>query len=284
MRISLLIGISLPLSIALAGCAGAPDSSTGPLRVDQSRSAQGDQPAAAPGPASPTPADSSRLSLDWVGTYSGVLPCASCPGIDTAITLNGDGTFQRSRRYIDASPQPFSDTGRFTWNEAGSVVTLGHGNDGSQQYQVGEHRLLQLDQRGRRIEGDLAGSYILHQHLRDPQIEDRHWVLTELRGQPVELGEHQTQAFLLLRSRESRLHGNASCNTFNGDYAIKSGWRIEFADNIAMTMMACPDMSVEDRFVEVLKMADNYSIGEDGTLSLNRARMAPLARFVQREE
>ena len=149
---------------------------------------------------------------------------------------------------------------------------------------MGEHRLFMLDQQGQRIDGELAAQYILHQHLHDPQIEDRRWILTELRGQPVETGEGQSQAFLLLRSEESRLHGNAACNTFNGSYAIKSGQRIQFGENIAMTMMACPDMTVEDQFIDVLKMTDNYSIGDDGSLSLNRARMAPLARLVQQNE
>ena len=43
--------------------------------------------------------------------------------------------------------------------------------------------------------------------------------------------------------------------------------------------MACPDMTVEQDFLEMLETVDSYAIGSDGTLSLNRARMAPLARF-----
>ncbi len=246
-----------------------------------------DNPSAAPSAAatersaSPTPADSSRLSVDWAGTYSGVVPCASCPGIETTITLNDDETFQRSMRYIDESPIPVTDSGTFTWNDAGSIVTLNAEDGKAQDYQVGEHRLFMLDQQGHRIDGELAAQYTLHQHLHDPQIEDSRWILTELRGQPVETGENQKQAFLLLRSEESRLHGNGACNTFNGSYAIKSGQRIQFGQNIAMTMMACPDMTVENQFIDVLKMTDNYSIGDDGSLSLHRARMAPLARLVQ---
>ena len=34
----------------------------------------------------------------------------------------------------------------------------------------------------------------------------------------------------------------------------------------------------EREFLDMLARVDNYSLG-DGTLSLNRARMAPLARF-----
>ncbi len=32
----------------------------------------------------------SENSLDWHGTYYGVTPCASCPGIETELTLTPD--------------------------------------------------------------------------------------------------------------------------------------------------------------------------------------------------
>jgi copper homeostasis protein (lipoprotein) len=43
-------------------------------------------------------------------------------------------------------------------------------------------------------------------------------------------------------------------------------------------MMACPELAQEREFLEMLPRVDNYTLG-DGALSLNRARMAPLARF-----
>lgn len=44
------------------------------------------------------------------------------------------------------------------------------------------------------------------------------------------------------------------------------------------TMMACEEMEVENGLNKVLVTVDNFSLGKD-TLSLNKARMAPLARF-----
>ncbi len=47
---------------------------------------------------------------------------------------------------------------------------------------------------------------------------------------------------------------------------------------MASTLMACPDMELEREFMKVLYTADNYNF--DGkTIVLNKARMAPLARF-----
>ncbi len=225
--------------------------------------------------------DNSRTSLDWAGTYSGVVPCASCPGIETAVTLHEDGTFEYSMLYIDESPIPASHSGTFTWNDAGGKVTLETGDSAAQQYQVGENQLFHLDQQGERITGDLAGHYVLQKHVHDAAIEDKRWKLVELRGRPVEAGRTAQEAVFTLLAGESIATGSASCNTFSAPYAIKSGQRIRFGRNMAVTMMACPDMSLESEFLDVLKQVDNYSLGDDGRLSLNRARMAPLARFDQ---
>src|SRR5262249_20486174 len=44
----------------------------------------------------PQPADihNSRNSLDWAGTYEGVLPCADCLGTKTRLTLNHDDSYR----------------------------------------------------------------------------------------------------------------------------------------------------------------------------------------------
>src|SRR5690554_3245370 len=49
---------------------------------------------------------SAQNSLDWSGTYEGVLPCADCEGIKTTIVLNQDGTFTHTAEYINKNLQP----------------------------------------------------------------------------------------------------------------------------------------------------------------------------------
>ena len=44
------------------------------------------------------------------------------------------------------------------------------------------------------------------------------------------------------------------------------------------TKMACPRMEIEMEFLATLEKADNFNVTGD-MLELNRARMAPLARF-----
>ena len=223
-------------------------------------------------------AHNSRNALDWTGTYSGTLPCADCEGIRTKISLRADGTFDRERLYLGKSNMPISDSGQFSWNDAGSVVTLAVSEDTSQMYQVGENQLFHLDHDGNRITGDLAAHYVLKQSVQDPRVEDRKWLLIEVMGQTYEPSDDGREAFLLLDSEQGRANGNSSCNNFFGGYVIHAGQRIRFAGNMGATMMACPDMSTEQSFMKALRQADNYSVA-GGELSLNKARMAPLLRF-----
>ena len=117
----------LALSLALTACIPRQAADGAPLGAD--------------------PAHSSRNSLDWAGAYEGVLPCADCPGIKTRLLLFADGHFELSTQYLDRQPAPQSASGRFSWNSAGSTVTLDAAGFG-QQFQVGEGRLLQLNQDG----------------------------------------------------------------------------------------------------------------------------------------
>ena len=95
----------------------------------------------------PDPAHNSRNALDWAGSYEGVLPCADCSGIKTRLVLQSDGQFELSTQYLDRQSAPQTVRGRFTWDGAGSTITLDAAGWG-QQFRVGEGRLLQLNRDG----------------------------------------------------------------------------------------------------------------------------------------
>ncbi len=107
--------------------------------------------------------DNSMTSLDWDGTYSGIVPCADCSGIETTLTLNKDMTFFIVTNYLgrnDALEETFNGT--FRWDETGSKVILEGVKFAPNQFKVGENRIWQLDRSGNMIEGDLSDHYILH--------------------------------------------------------------------------------------------------------------------------
>jgi copper homeostasis protein (lipoprotein) len=229
----------------------------------------------------PDMAHNSRNSLDWYGVYQGTTPCADCEGIETSITLKRDGTFKRSLKYLGKDDNPFYDEGEFEWNDEGSKITIAGESGTSQMYQVGENVLFHLDQDGNRITGDLENMYRLAKNRVDYNLEDKEWVLVELRGNPVERNEDKKEGSLRFDMETGMFSGNNTCNNFFGQYELMEGDRIKFG-RVGATLMACPDGELESIFMEVLEMTDNYNV-VDGILSLNRARMAPLARFELKE-
>ena len=112
-------------------------------------------------------------------------------------------------------------------------------------------------------------------------IIGKYWKLIEINGKPVNLDESQrNEPFIILRNEDRRVNGSGGCNTFFGTYEIDAeAKRIKFSQ-MASTQMLCLNMEIEDQMSRIFEMVDNYSVSLDGKyLSLNRARMAPLARF-----
>ena len=220
----------------------------------------------------PDTAHNSQNALDWAGAYRGIIPCADCQGIETVVILKSDGTFTRHFKYLGKGDEVFSKEGRFTWNAAGSTVTLA----GDAQYLVGENHLTRLAPDGSRVTGALADRYVLAK-VPEGGVTERYWKLVELNGQP--LPKLDREPWFILNEADRRMNGFGGCNRFSGSFKLDAvASRVSFGQ-IATTSMACiSGMEVEQAFYEALGNADNYSLAGDH-LTLNRARMAPLARF-----
>ncbi len=113
----------------------------------------------------------------------------------------------------------------------------------------------------------------------DEGIVNKYWKLKILERKSVKMTANQEKEQYFILKSESTINGFAGCNQFNGTYEIQSGNRIHFKENMALTMKICPDVDInESDFLEVFKLADNYTINGN-TLSLNVGRRAPLAVF-----
>ncbi len=248
------------------------------------------EPAGNAGPASTSTAaamsSNSRNALDWAGTYQGVLPCASCEGIKTTITLTADGQYQLQSIYLGEEPaNQFDESGSFSWDDSGGKIRLNSESNEARWFRVEENALRQLDLEAELISGELAEHYRLAKistdvaasTAPDPVVAaliDRDWQLIELAGQAVAA---DSGAFIHF-SADGKVWGSAGCNRFSGSWQ-PAAYRLALGQ-LASTMMACNEekMQLEQAMLAQLALADNYSLG-DGQLSLNKARMAPLARF-----
>lgn len=109
-------------------------------------------------------------------------------------------------------------------------------------------------------------------------ITGKTWKLVEINGSPLSLKHKKNTPYFSLNRTEKRYSGHGGCNGISGTFEIspKSN-TIKFNQGIS-TMIACEDLETEKQFTDALLQADNYSV-EGNTLSINKAKMAPLAKF-----
>ncbi|HTN08318.1 copper resistance protein NlpE N-terminal domain-containing protein [Agriterribacter sp.] len=219
-----------------------------------------------------TDSHTSQNSLDWQGAYYGVTPCASCPGIETELTLTGDQNYVLTRKYIDRA---VTDTvkGKFNWK--GNQIKLKgiKSGDAPSMYKVEEGKIRQLDMKGAGITGQLAKNYVLIKNG-NLSVENKRWKLIELYGKPIK-GTPEAH-YIIFHAKDGKIEAKANCNVIFNNYKIRNQYQLIITPGIT-TLMACPD-NIEQELVKVLAEADNLSVNETN-LSLNKARMAPLARF-----
>ena len=105
-----------------------------------------------------------RNSLSYGGVYEGTTPCADCPGIDMVITLDYEGNYTKKMTYRDKEPDNvFTTSGKFTWDDSGSIITLTGEKDGGTYYKVIENALIMLDADKKEVTGVNADKYVLRQ-------------------------------------------------------------------------------------------------------------------------
>lgn len=103
---------------------------------------------------------SSKTSLDWVGIYEGILPCADCAGIKTTVTLNKDESIKVVSEYMKRNKK-LKDEGHFKWTADNNALYLDTKDKNRFFYKVGENKLIVLSEEGEEMKGLLANKYVL---------------------------------------------------------------------------------------------------------------------------
>lgn len=206
----------------------------------------------------------SRTSLDWAGTYEGVLPCAGCPGIETRLTLARDGAFEISTRYLDRQQAPLLTRGQFSWNPAGSAITL-DAKGGGQQFQVGEGRLVLLNRDGTADATASANRVLKLVAANTPApagaamaqaLAAHRWTLqsaADAQGRRIDALAPAPDRAVVFGFTDSRVNIRGGCNPMMGSYRIDAQGQLVFG-RMASTMMACegPAMQTDTALAALL--------------------------------
>lgn len=114
--------LALAAAVALAACKPqAPAEAPAPAAAPDPAAPAAAEPA--PAPADAMPANLPFDQKGFAGTFKGTLPCADCPGIDTTLVLNADGTYRLDTVY-QGKPRAFSADGTWTTEAGDRTVRL----------------------------------------------------------------------------------------------------------------------------------------------------------------
>ena len=109
----------------------------------------------------------------------------------------------------------------------------------------------------------------------DAAWANQRWVLTEMRGVPVQQSGSRRDAFIRFNVPEKKFAGNGGCNQVNGNYILEKN-EIKFTDVIA-TKMSCNDIEFENAFLSTLNSIDRYEVnGNDLLLKRKRETLLVL--------
>jgi uncharacterized lipoprotein NlpE involved in copper resistance len=102
-----------------------------------------------------------KASANFSGIFSGLIPCANCPGIEVTLSFNPDSSFIESMIYQERSSS-FKDSGH--WIKDGRMIEVRYNNKkASPRYFLikSDSTIAWLDRDKREIEGPLKDHYIL---------------------------------------------------------------------------------------------------------------------------
>jgi heat shock protein HslJ len=104
------------------------------------------------------------------------------------------------------------------------------------------------------------------------------WVLYTLEAQPITVSPDR-EIYLQLSATETQVEGQAGCNTFRGSFELPGESKLRFS-HLLTTRMACPELSLETRFIQSLYDTRMYRISGDTLRLYGDKTAAPLAAFL----
>lgn len=116
---------------------------------------------------------SSDISIDWEGNYYGEMPCDSCSGIKTSITLKDDGSYEKVEEFLGKDDAPKITKGKIKWSDDKSKILLDN-----RSYFLAENSLIQLNANGKEIAEKLKDRYVLNKSEQEHALSENNQTLT----------------------------------------------------------------------------------------------------------
>ena len=189
----------------------------------------------------------SRTSLDWAGSYEGMLGCADCAGVHALLTLDKDASFELVTWRLERGATPTTDRGQFSWQPDGNSIALDTAA-GQMLIAVGEGRLILRSIAGVRQTAGAPNTVLtqmLDQRGERPALsdvlEDHRWELTDAMdgsNRRIDALFPDAERSFSFGFAGSRLHVRGGCNGFRGGFLVGDDDMLSVTGTMS-TLMAC---------------------------------------------
>jgi heat shock protein HslJ/uncharacterized lipoprotein NlpE involved in copper resistance len=204
-------------------------------------------PAEAPA-AAPVDMHNSRNSIDWIGSYEGLLPCSDCGGVLMRVTLHEKGSFALEERRLDTAFNQTLSEGQVVWETGGNTIALDT-QLGARRFAVGEGGLLLLEGDQVRGEWSQTGTVLTRSPFTGSEVPlGTAEMLANHRWTVVDARDPDNQRIAALFPAADRpfrisfaggsLHADGGCNGLRAGYTLDTAGVLSLVGG-ASTMMAC---------------------------------------------
>jgi len=203
----------------------------------------------------------SRISLDWPGSYIGLLWCDHCGGEFYGIHLEENQNYRLKKVHLGGCEPMSVQSGQFTWTNGDNAVQLGE----NEVFQVHEFALVQ--ETIYLVPTMKNGTNSSSEKLRFPQV-DVGPLANEI---PADLlgdwgvyrrfeknGKVIENTFSTLSFTDGgKIRGESACNAYHGTFSVPATHRLDLSP-ISSTKMSCPNLSAEKEYYGALSQATYY--------------------------
>lgn len=213
---------------------------------------------------------------DWAGTYAGRLPCDGCPGIETRIVFNNDGTYTRASEELLRNKKPYTTTGKSWWDQdKGLIILQDSGYSITVPYRMNSKGLIMMHLgTGVRPREERPEYTLFKETGKNPT--EHYWSLVELNSKTVENNMPDGKPHILFHGSTGKTDGSGGCNDFSGNFSLRSGNELVVSPLVS-TRKGCPPGGVENEFLRTIEGTSTYEVKDDKMMLRRDGKV--IARF-----
>lgn len=206
--------------------------------------------------------NSSQNTLNWAGSYRGVIPNYDNQGVYVELELTDTLTYIKSTKQSGTNDRLVTIDGTFTWSKDGNSIILESDSETKNSIlKIEKNRVLWENITGtENVESELE-NYVM---TKVPGILfEREWIVKKISNQYINVRPtiNSMYAYINFSSEENKIYGFSGCNFFNAYYHL-NGQEISFTP-IKSTKMVGPNINIESELFRKLRETNQFEIIDD---------------------